>query len=52
MEPAPAWALSVGPIQAWLLAAALSESHLLPCGLKKVLQGIVSRMPKGRPADL
>ena len=52
MEPAPAWALSVGPIKAWLLAAALSESHLLPCGLKKVLQDIVPRVPKGQSADL
>ncbi|KWX11185.1 Serine/threonine protein kinase [Giardia duodenalis assemblage B] len=52
MEPAPAWALSVGPIQAWLLAATLSESHLLPRGLKKVLQGIVPRMSKGQSTDL
>ena len=52
MEPASTWALPVGPLQAYLLAAALSESHLLSHSLKKVLQDIVPRVPKGKSTDL
>ena len=52
MGPASTWALPVGLLQAWLLAVTLSKSHLLPHDLKKLLQALVPRMPKGLPADL
>ena len=46
MEPASTWALPVGPLQAWLLAVALSESHLLPHVWRRCYKALLPVRPR------